>query len=161
MCEMKISRGFNSKGANTSVEHTPSPRVEEGPKLDRNSRYPDMIHNGLSSGGNNGGNGGSRGTGNGPGNGFNDWRMGVEKAYGTVNGERQMVESTLGTRGWVHMEKSQQRNGRFEFEHKMTGHVDGTIHHHIRHPDGEVSDFKDRRSQGTPPAGSLISKVLK
>lgn len=87
--------------------------------------------------------------------------MGVETTYGLVNGERQKVESTVGVRGWVHMESSVKANERFSFHHKMTGHIDGNIHHHLRLPDDTVNDFLDKRAQGTMPEGRILSSVIK
>ncbi len=43
--------GFTTKGANTNMQHTPQKRVAEGPRLERDSRYPNMVQNGLSGGG--------------------------------------------------------------------------------------------------------------
>lgn len=49
MSDIKIARGFNTRGANTSVDHTSLPRVQEGPKTFRDPRYPPMVQNGLTS----------------------------------------------------------------------------------------------------------------
>jgi hypothetical protein len=154
--------GCGTKGASTDPNYTPPPRVSEGPRLDRDPRYPDRIQNGLSGGGSYGG-GGAGGTGGGSG-GYNEaetrWRMGVEHVNGTINGQPYRVQASMGTDGWIQMEGKPHKDTVRPYDQKKTGHPDGNVHYHTTHPDGSKSDILHKSPTGTLPQGSVYSKFF-
>lgn len=158
--------GFSTRGAVTSTYNNPAPRIEEGPRLERDARYPNMVQNGLSGsgkGGNTGG--GSNGGNDDPFQRRNRYAMGAENVYGRIGDQPVAVCSSIGTHGWVqsegtYMTREDGKNVTSVFG-KSTGHPDGNIHHHGTHWHGQDGKLHGFDVTGRRPEGNIISKIIK